>query len=193
MEILKKLFIKIFGKIGTFYYIIFMGKTKDLTGKKFGYLSVVSKHRINGQLKWKTVCVCGNERYHFTYDLTSGKVKSCSCKRGEFCKINNTGENNPRWKGGLPMINSRGYKEFRHGELRGVLEHRYVYEQHYGIKLLPHQNIHHVNGDKLDNRIENLELWDTSQPQGQRVEEKIMFYKELYEKYKDHPKYKNIF
>ena len=29
------------------------------------------------------------------------------------------------------------------------------------------------NGDRADNRIENLELWHTAQPSGQRLEEKI--------------------
>jgi hypothetical protein len=44
----------------------------------------------------------------------------------------------------------------------------------------------------LDNRIENLELWDTSQPKGQRVEDKINFYFSLVEEYKNHPKYKYL-
>ena len=168
-------------------------KSRDLCGEDFGFLSVISSHRINGRLKWKTICVCGNERFHLTHDLTTGRVKSCGCKRSEFCKNSNLGVKNSSWKGGLPIINNRGYKEFRWGELRGVLEHRYVYEKHYGLKLLPYQNIHHINGDKLDNRIENLELWDTSQPKGQRVEDKILYYKKLYNEYKDHPKYKDLF
>ena len=36
--------------------------------------------------------------------------------------------------------------------------HRYLYEQHYGVKLKRLQYIHHKNGDKKDNRIENLEM-----------------------------------
>jgi hypothetical protein len=73
-----------------------------------------------------------------------------------------------------------------------ILEHRYVYEQHYGITLTKNQTIHHKNGDRLNNHIDNLELWDTSQPKGQRVEDKIKFYFELVEQYKDHPLYKNL-
>ena len=55
------------------------------------------------------------------------------------------------------------------------VQHRVVMEEKVGRPLLKHENVHHVNGVRDDNRPENLELWSTSQPYGQRVEDKIVW------------------
>ena len=64
-----------------------------------------------------------------------------------------------------------------------VREHCWRVEQHIGRALLPHENVHHINGDRADNRIENLELWSTSQPSGQRVADKVQFAVDILKEY----------
>lgn len=60
-----------------------------------------------------------------------------------------------------------------------IAEHRFVLSEAIGRPLGANENVHHKNGDSLDNRIENLELWNTYQPAGQRVEDKVKFALEI--------------
>lgn len=56
-------------------------------------------------------------------------------------------------------------KHYRHTTVdgRNVYVHRIIMEEHLGRKLRPEEVVHHINGDKFDNRIENLEITTASE------------------------------
>lgn len=67
-----------------------------------------------------------------------------------------TGEINTRWKGGR-FIDSQGYLKIKISNAEYTHEHVAVYERHYQCRMLSWGIVHHINEDKLDNRIENLQ------------------------------------
>lgn len=58
-----------------------------------------------------------------------------------------------------------------------VAEHHVVMSSHLGRRIYTElgENVHHKNGLRHDNRLENLELWTSMQPSGQRVEDLVAF------------------
>jgi HNH endonuclease len=73
------------------------------------------------------------------------------------------GDKNPSWKGGR-NIDKSGYVRVLLAEPhprvhdRYIREHVLVMEKHLGRYLKPNEVVHHINGNKQDNRIENLQL-----------------------------------
>lgn len=98
------------------------------------------------------------------------------------------GEKHKAWKGGR-LVDRWGYVHIhcpKHPRAyRGrpyIKEHRLVMEKHLGRYLYKHENIHHKNGIRDDNRLENLELWARYQPSGQRVKDLVEFIAKYYRK-----------
>jgi hypothetical protein len=99
------------------------------------------------------------------------------------------GKKAPNWLGGR-HIDPQGYARVcrpDHPAAAGrggyVKEHRLVMEEHLGRYLWPNENVHHINGKRDDNRIENLELWVISQPKGQRAQDLLAWAKEIIDLY----------
>lgn len=66
-------------------------KLVDITGQKFGRLTVQSKHGHRGKdVTWLCLCDCGNQVIASGSDLKSGNTKSCGCFQREQATIANT-------------------------------------------------------------------------------------------------------
>jgi hypothetical protein len=107
--------------------------------------------------------ICDNCKKEFNtyacYDKRKRKHRFCSKKcEAEFKNLNNTTE---KWAGGH-IGKTTGYKYIRING-KDIEEHRLVMERHIGRKLLKNEVVHHINGNKLDNRIENLQLMTNSE------------------------------
>jgi hypothetical protein len=63
-------------------------------------------------------------------------------------------------------------------------QHRLVMEDHIGRPLRPEETVHHRNGTRDDNRLQNLELWSGSHHPGQRVEDLVAWAIELLKLYR---------
>lgn len=74
---------------------------------------------------------------------------------------------------GHPMASKRGW----------VPEHRMIVAEHLGRPLLASETVHHVNGQRSDNRLANLELWVSRQPKGQRPVDLVDWAKEILAQY----------
>ena len=85
------------------------------------------------------------------------KTSHYCCKQ---CSWDNNGGSNRKpesW-----WMNSKGYIEGKiwlpDGKQRRVKQHRWIIECQIGRRLTPQEDIHHLNGIKSDNRVENLQL-----------------------------------
>lgn len=83
---------------------------------------------------------------------------------------------------GSGWVNNNGYRMVP-TETGPRLEHRLVMEAILGRPLWGDENVHHKDGNRLNNDPDNLELWSTKQPKGQRVAEKVPWALEILARY----------
>lgn len=113
---------------------------------------------------------CGGEIQTLSSALYKGRRLYCS----------NACRNNGRRRAiGSVTVCSNGYAKIKVAEGKWRAEHVVRMEQALGRRLLPGEEVHHVNGIKHDNRPANLELWSSSHPAGQRVIDKVAWAKEI--------------
>jgi len=87
------------------------------------------------------------------------------------------GADHPRWKGGrsktvdgyVLILKPNHPAAQAIDDFNYVREHRLVMEEHLGRYLHSYEEVHHVNGNPSDNRLENLELWTKHHPAGVRA------------------------
>ncbi len=78
---------------------------------------------------------------------------------------NAMGANNPAWKGGRAKKGRKKDGQYILLRMNGVYvaEHRYVMELYLGRKLTSKEHVHHINGDKTDNKVENLQVMSNTE------------------------------
>jgi len=134
-------------------------------------------------------CLCGCGRKTTLATQTSVRAGHVKGKPKRFISGHSSkfhfGPERKQWKGGRFMTPD-GYVKVRiggPGERRYKFEHRVVMEQIIGRPLRDDEQVHHANGIKSDNRPENLELWDRSQPNGCRPVDRVEWAVDLLKRY----------
>ena len=99
---------------------------------------------------------------------TLGRFCSTACHYEHECPVGSVRDGGNGYKIIKVPAGTPNAKKF--GDRSGWMwEHRYVMQQKLGRPLEKHENVHHINGVRDDNRPENLELWERSQPAGVRA------------------------
>ena len=111
--------------------------------------------------RYEIICkYCGKKFIVPSYRRNTAKYcsRNCTLKDNPFdqSKIKHpSGKNHPNWKNGF--TEKRGYRVICVNG-KSIREHRYVMEKYLNRKLKRTEHVHHINGNKSDNHIENLQV-----------------------------------
>lgn len=158
-------------------------------GQVFGRLTILEEelkpYGKNGKKDYVCLCKCqcgNNEFWVRKRSLTGGTTRSCGC----LIHVKRQTDTMTAHK------DSRGYIEIYYPshpnakKNNTIGEHTLVLSNFLGRPLEKGEFVHHKNGVRHDNRIENLELWTKSHPNGQRVVNLIEHAHYILDKYKDY-------
>ena len=163
-----------------------MGSFIDLTGKRFGYLTVIKRvaNNQNGHVCWLCQCDCGNTHITITYNLTHGLCRSCGClnkNRNLYNNIYNRYDLDRDYGIGFTSKNEKFYFDLEdydvikqigwcynsdgyvvgnitiNGKQKRIAQHRLI------MNCPPDMVIDHINGVKSDNRKCNLRICTVAQ------------------------------
>lgn len=97
--------------------------------------------------------MCGTTLYRWPSEVKGKDRVYCGRKCADAAKVGS----------GKGFTLDRGYRFIVASRNERVYEHRLVMEQHLGRKLTSAEHVHHINGDRSDNRIENLQIVTASE------------------------------
>ena len=128
----------------------------NIAGQQFGRLTAIkeSEARKSNRVTWHCECKCGNKVLVTAKSLAKGYTKSCGCLHKEKSILNLP--KNAR-SIGYKRVTQKGYIEIK-TEFGFVREHVKVMQDHIGRAIKQNECVHHKDGNKKNNNLENLEL-----------------------------------